>query len=312
MNAYQQKTLGELLNTGFAFTHLEIQGVDNTPVIEHFGEQMRIEEKCIFHSSICTGDVYFQHLHNTIVTGMKQGRATPVVRFADGEYAFYAESLQCNGLYKQAESKKAIKKALPKHAEYLRFLSQNGIVAPLIHPGNSNPPRKFLFIWEKKEDGGCLSLRFLQFLNENQIVLTKENYIPFYVIYAYLSSKLFAQSIDGKKLCIINSTFDQQAVDDWFIKLQSKPEISFANIPPAYVATQWESMKDEVLKQIPTETDICLVGAGIGALLVAVDVSKKFNIPAIDAGHVLNMMNCREDKSNGDRMYTLWHKSSEN
>jgi hypothetical protein len=63
---------------------------------------------------------------------------------------------------------------------------------------------------------------------------------------------------------------------------------------------------------IPSDTDICLVGAGIGALLVAVDVSKKFNIPAIDGGHILNMMNSREDKSNGDRMFTLWDKSLEN
>ncbi|WP_035239346.1 hypothetical protein [Desulfobacter vibrioformis] len=312
MNAYQQKTLGTLLNAGFAFTHLEIPGLDNTPVIEHFGEQMRIEEHCIFHSSVCTGDDYFQRLHHRVVTGMSQGIATPVVRFADGEYAFYAQSLQCNGLYQQAESRKAIENALPTHAEYLRFVSQHGIVAPLIHPGNSNPPRKFLFIFEKKEDGRSLSLKFLQFLDENHIVLTGENYIPFYAVYAYLSSKLFAQSIDGKKLCIVNSTFDEQAVRNWFIKLQSKPDISFVKIPSSYVATRWANMKDEVLEKIPSDTDLCLIGAGIGALLVAVDVSEAFNIPAIDAGHVLNMMNSREDKSNGARMFTLWHKSSGN
>nr|WP_319393083.1 hypothetical protein [uncultured Desulfobacter sp.] len=312
MNAYQQKTLGALLSTGFAFTHLEIPGLDNAPVIEHFGEQMRIEEHCIFHSSVGTGDDYFQRLHSRIVKGMDQNIATPVVRFADGEYAFYAKSLQCNGLYKQAESKKSIKNALPNHAEYIRFLSQHGLIAPLIHPGNSKPPRKFLFFFDKKKDGSSLSLRFLQFLNENQIILTSENYLPFYVIYAYLSSKRFAQSIDGKKLCIINSTFDKQAVHNWFKKLQSKPDISFANIPPAYVATQWASMRDEVFEMIPSDTEICLVGAGIGALLVAVDVSKKFNIPAIDGGHILNMMNSREDKSNGDRMFTLWDKGLEN
>jgi hypothetical protein len=38
-------------------------------------------------------------------------------------------------------------------------------------------------------------------------------------------------------------------------------------------------------------------------------VAKRFSIPAIDAGHVLNMMNDRVDKSNGARLYTLWKNS---
>ena len=57
---------------------------------------------------------------------------------------------------------------------------------------------------------------------------------------------------------------------------------------------------------IPQDVDLCLLGAGIGALLACVDVAETFNVPAIDAGHVLNMMNAREDKSNGARMYTIW------
>ncbi|WP_319526228.1 hypothetical protein [uncultured Desulfosarcina sp.] len=306
MNGYQLKTLGALLKKGFAFNHLAIPGIDNSPVIERFGEQMRLEEKCLFHSGVSAGKEYFQRLHDRIVIGMNQGIATPVVRFADGEYAFYAKSLQCNGLYKQAESRKTIETALPLHAKCLRFVSQYGVVAPLIHPGNSNPPKRFFYIFEKKDDGGALALRFLNFLDENQIVITGENYIPFYVLYAYLSSKLFAQSVDGKKLCIVNSTYDEQTVCNWFARLQSKPDISFTKIPDCYVATQWRNMKDNILKEIPSQTEICLVGAGIGALLVSVDVSRKFNIPVIDAGHVLNMMNSREDKSNGDRMFTLW------
>jgi hypothetical protein len=43
----------------------------------------------------------------------------------------------------------------------------------------------------------------------------------------------------------------------------------------------------------------------VGALLVCADVARTFSIPAIDAGHILNMMNDRVGKSNGARLYTL-------
>ena len=75
------------------------------------------------------------------------------------------------------------------------------------------------------------------------------------------------------------------------------------------MATQWTSIKEDVLKRIEPDVDLCLVGAGIGSLLVCVDIANQFSIPAIDAGHVLNMMNGREDKSGGPRLYTI-HKNT--
>jgi len=64
-------------------------------------------------------------------------------------------------------------------------------------------------------------------------------------------------------------------------------------------------MKEHILSQVPSDVDLCLVGAGVGSTLVCVDAAAKFCIPALDAGHVLNMMNGREDKSNGPRLYTI-------
>ena len=66
--------------------------------------------------------------------------------------------------------------------------------------------------------------------------------------------------------------------------------------------------QEEILRMMPPDTELALVGAGVGALLICVDVAERCAIPAIDAGHVLNMMNAREDKSKGSRMYTLWEK----
>ncbi|HON24258.1 MAG TPA: hypothetical protein PKV74_10835, partial [Syntrophales bacterium] len=61
-----------------------------------------------------------------------------------------------------------------------------------------------------------------------------------------------------------------------------------------------------ILGAIPADAEICLAGAGIGALPLCVDVAAALSIPVLDAGHVFNMMNDRVDKSNGARLYTLY------
>jgi hypothetical protein len=64
-------------------------------------------------------------------------------------------------------------------------------------------------------------------------------------------------------------------------------------------------MRDEVLRAVPQDVDLCLVGAGVGALRVCADISRRFSVPALDAGHALNMMNDMERKSMGPRLYTI-------
>ena len=103
----------------------------------------------------------------------------------------------------------------------------------------------------------------------------------------------------------MNSEFDKDNCRKWFAQFDSYPSLFFVDIPAQYVATQWEAIKTEILNKISPQTDLCLAGAGVGALLICADVARKFCIPAIDAGHVLNMMNGRVDKSNGARLYTL-------
>lgn len=81
-------------------------------------------------------------------------------------------------------------------------------------------------------------------------------------------------------------------------------------MPAEYVATSWQQYKNDILKKIPQEVDICLVGAGIGSLEVCADISQSFSIPAIDAGHVLNMISSRVDKSAGARLFTEWKQNA--
>jgi len=290
----------------FHFQRLAIDGVNNDAVLAANKPEMAAEEICLFHRSAADGNHYLQKLQDRVQQSLANRLPLPVVRFADGEYAFYALSLDCNGLYRQAESQAAIKGALPLHIEALKILSRSGLLAPLIFPGNVEQPAKGLMSLLRRFKKRPSASTFLQFLRNSAIPLTGANYLPFYVVYAWLSSAPFARLMDGKKICLIGSEFDREACRRWFASLGSRPELVFAEIPAEYVATRWTQMKDRLLAEIPPNTNLCLVGAGIGALPVCVDTATAFSIPVIDGGHVFNMMNDRVDKSNGARLYTQY------
>ncbi len=288
----------------FRFQRLVIEGIDNEAVARIFSNAILSEEYCLFSNAIRTGDEYFHLLHSRIIRALENRQSLPVVRFADGEYAFYRFTLGCNGLYKQAESVEAIRCIMPLHLAAMGYLADHGLFAPLVFPGNSHVASQSFFSF-KKQKRDSTGAEFLDFLHANDIELNGGNYIPFYIIYAYLSSGTFAAAIDGRNVCILNSDYNEESCRNWFAHLGSHPRLTFVDIPAEYVATRWEESKKEVLAKIPPDTDLCLAGAGVGALLVCVDVAKIRALPVIDAGHVLNMMNSRVDKSNGARLYTL-------
>ncbi len=290
----------------FRFDRLNIDGIDNEPVFKLNVPEMVEQETCLFHRDVSSGNQYLELLHATVQKAIAQKAAMPIVRFADGEYAFYRHSLDCNGLYRQAENAAAIRQAMPSHIEAMRTLARRGKIAPLVFPGNTREKERGFFSFLRKSKNDDSAIGFLDFLAASGIELTGGNYIPFYAVYAYLVTGRFAKLLDGKSVCIINSDFDEKACEAWFRQFSSAPRISHAPIAAEYVATRWDSMREGVLSNIPPDVDFCLVGAGVGALQVCVDAAERFSIPAIDAGHVMNMMNGRVDKSGGPRLYTLW------
>ena len=294
------------LGSDFLMRHLSIRGINNAPVLAANDPFMVKEEICLHHCRFSDGQGYLDSLHSRIQESMSARSPFPVVRFADGEYAFYDRSLSCNGLYQQARSVQEIEQAFPMHRKALARLAAHGLLAPLIHEGNSLPPQSPFFRLFKKRKGDDSACRFLRFLSESEIQLTAENYLPFYCVYAYLSSRRFAELIHGRHLCFVSSEIDEAACRRWFAQRGSAPEISSVSIPESYLATQWEGVKEDILAKVPREAALCLVGAGIGALLVCVDLAERKGVPVIDAGHVLNMINGRVDKSNGDRLFTIW------
>ena len=288
----------------FHFAHLTISDIDNEPVTRIFSDKILEQEFCLFARDIPTGDAYFLFLHERFVEALQKKRPLPVVRFADGEYAFYKYTLGCNGLYKQAESVKSIHEAMPQHIAAMKYIADNGLLAPLVYPGNANiAPSGLLRFFRKGQDSGGAD--FLDFIHKAKIDLTGDNYVPFYLVYAYLTSANFARLLHNRNLVVMNSDFNEKSCLSWFNRFESRPNIDFVSIPAEYVATRWDDVRQPILDRIPKGTDLCLTGAGVGALLICQDVARQLSIPAIDAGHVLNMMNDRVDKSNGARLYTL-------
>lgn len=295
--------LRSVLGEGFCFRPISFMGLDNGPVFAAHGEGLRSEEIGVFHRSVPDAQTYVSLLASRVGSAMKERRPLPVVRFADGEYAFYSRSLKCNGLYRQAESEASILASFPAHVKALRELSQAGLLAPLLFPGNTRKRSAVDKVFGKNKgvDGG---LNFIEFLAGNGISLTAHNYIPFYAVYAYLSGPLFASAVDGRKVCVINSDYNEKACIEWFSRAASTPNLFHARLPDSFVATRWASMRDEVLASIPEDVDCVMAGAGVGALEVCVDAARRFGVPAIDSGHIINSMNGLESKSKGPRLFT--------
>ena len=208
-----QSYLEQLLSGGeFRFARLAFPDMDNTPVIRVNVAGIVSQEISLFHRSVADGTAYLERLHGLVAGGMAERRPLPVVRFADGEYAFYQSTLGCNGLYRQAESLEAIREAMPLHSDALRRLAQAGQLAPLIFPGNDGGgERKGLLSFLRRSSPDPSSATFLNFLRDNGITLSGDNYLPFYVVYAYLTSATFARLVDGRRLAILNSDFDEAA-----------------------------------------------------------------------------------------------------
>ena len=296
--------LGKLVQGGFRFDRLHIEGMDNNPVFALHGTGLKNEETCLFHKSVTSGEAYMALLADRIETGMRNHSPLPVVRFADGEYAFYSGSVKCNGLYRQAESVAAIRAAIPAHIKSLQYLASQGIMSPLVFSGNVQRQRGIHTLFRKKF-GNDTALCFLELLAKNSLQLTASNYIPFYVVYAYLSSTRFARAVDGKTVCIVNSDFNEAACAAWFARAGSYPRLVHVPIPASYVATQWDSVREDAFRNVPENVDCFMVGAGVGALQICVDAARRFSAPAIDSGHILNMMNDLESKSQGPRLFTF-------
>ena len=290
-------------HVGFRFEMLRMRGIDNEPVFEINDPVLREQERCLVSPAAPTGDSAVEAISRA-VTAAIGSRALPVVRFADGEYLFYMQSMKCNGLYQQAESPEAIRAAFPAHFRAMRQVAASGLLAPLVFPGNVKVGRRSWRRFWKRPKSDDQALRFLDMTAAEGVRLQPGNYAPFYAVYAYLSGPEFAHAVDGRTVGVINSDFRAEACRAWFERRGSRPRVVHVPISDRFVATGWVRMRESLLASLDPAVDLWMVGAGIGALEVCEEVSRVTGRPAIDSGHIVNAMNDLEAKSNGPRLFT--------
>lgn len=254
------------------------------------------ETYALFGDDVISGDDYLTRFYSSVETAIKTKSPLPIVRFADGEFALYSRSIRVNGLYEQTRTVEEIDLALPYHIESLKYISKNGRICPITYLYNIS--------FVNYDD--CKN--FYTFLSGNGIDFNPNNYWPFYMIYGALTSVAFMNMIDQKNVLIISDEFDQSAVAAWTSQFHVTPNYKFAQIPSRWVAVHYHSyIKNGLLAAIKNlgDIDIALVAAGAGAAPVCADISQTFNIPAIDTGHVLNLMNNKVSRSGGHRIFTF-------
>ena len=156
----------------FRFDRLNISGIDNEPVFKLNVPEIIEQETCLFHRDIANGDAYLDLLHSAVERSIAGKRSIPIVRFADGEYAFYRYSLACNGLYQQAVNVEAIKAVMPSHIKAMKINARVGKIAPLVFPGNIQKKERGFFSLLRKSKNDDSAIRFLEFLNAQRIELT--------------------------------------------------------------------------------------------------------------------------------------------
>jgi N-acetylglucosaminyl-diphospho-decaprenol L-rhamnosyltransferase len=301
----QNNSIEILKNVGFCRSKLEHPKLDNSSILVNSSKGMMKELFSLTHRSKLSLSENISFLDLTISRSIIEKAGLPVVRFADGEYSFYFGSMACNGLYKQAENLEEILISIPRHMQSIKVVSTNGILAPLFHDGNMKEKISFRKKLKGYQPIGCAG-SFLDLISLFNINLHRDNYVPFYSVYAYLTSSLFLKTCHQKKICLLNSDYNAKAAQTWFSRCGQEIFIEHVELPHQFLATRWIEFREKILNKIPRDSALCLVGGRIGALEVCVDISTTLSIPAIDGGHVLNMINDKISKSAGPRLFTNW------
>ncbi len=228
----------------------------------------------------------------------------PVMRLSDGEYSFLLgekypgfygidyltyikqilsvtrRKLFINGKFNAATRPgvssgnynfREIRKQQSNIINCMRKISNNGILA--LHLTYSLKPFQEKYHYSLKK-----------WLEKNQIYLNKNNYYPFYFVYALLRGRYKERILRNKKIIVFHSA--QGKKREQIIRSLRKEgvvKVFWHEISPN------RSMFDKI--QIKTEyftADLALVGAGVGKFNILSQL-EPLNIPCIDAGFVFEV-----------------------
>ncbi len=244
--------------------------------------------------TLITGNEWYQIFRKRALASM--GKTWfPVYRMADGEFSFcvgwrpsYGYSIRSIarriawkfGLYNAAEhatcwnekyttSERAA--LMPKYIADLRRISQQGCLAMFL--------------------GKCENTNFDQYKNElcswldnNQVELTTNNYLPFFFVLHFLTSQGWQEIYSGRRILVVTSIEKQrqQAIrlrlEGWGAK-----SVQFLTISPHRALFEIINVADI------GEVDIALVGAGIGSANILCQLEPLQTL-CLDVGAYINAL----------------------
>lgn len=129
----------------------------------------------------------------------------------------------------------------------------------------------------------CYIPNVYDWFDTNDVVLSGKNYVPFYFIYGMLLGPNKRKFLDGRSILVITCLDEKKAngIRD-YLELHGAKSVDFIGISRS--ASMVEKIK---LKPEHSKTDLVLIGAGVGAANILLQV-EPLNAISIDAGFVLD------------------------
>lgn len=251
---------------------------------------------------------WYELFRKRLLAGIREKKHLPICRLSDGEYrilfgeqtpsarhrglrnlkswAHYLKvkygwskygfrGLTPDGVIAGAYSKKELPEIRVKLMEGLRYILNNGIAAAHLtfaeHPFQEHF-HPVLGEW----------------LNENHLELTMDNYVPFYFVYALLSGPLGIDLIKGRPIGIIHSATGKKRDDI----VNSLKKIGAAEVLWHEISPDRSAHEKLPVSLFSNGADLILLGAGVGKLAIFPQL-RHCRCPVIDAGFMFEIWSGR-------------------
>lgn len=215
---------------------------------------------------------FYKNSKAIIKTGNMYSRKIPrnlferIQNIFDDNYFYVAHG----ETYNSKEQKKLVKKFI----EDVKEVSNEGLLA--IH-----------FVdWLEGDSYQNMIEPMCKWFDENDIVLTEENYTSFYYVYAILTGPDRGLLFKNRNILIISSVDQErkQKIIEQLTKVEEANHVEFDDISPN------KSMFDKIdIKEIKEKPDLILVAAGVGSANILTQL-KPLNTVCIDVGIVIETL----------------------
>jgi hypothetical protein len=251
-------------------------------------------------------NIWYENFVQLLVNKINSKTYFPICRFSDGEYLFIFDEpfpkLSFNIFHFILEFSKFIKsrilnfkagmsgiyqsgsyniqeKKLIRNLYYskIKYLSEKGIIALHLSYGEVKFQEKYF---------DSLKINF----EKKNIVINKNNYFPFYFVYAAFSCDDVLKILDKRSVLIVTSAYEQKknSVNKSLFKLGVK-DIFWTDI------SKDRSIYDKInITEFVGKVDIVLIAAGIGKVFLF-DQLEELNVPCIDIGFIIEVWNNPEN-----------------